>query len=265
MASTPFNPAVFDQYTPTFAGADITALVILPDDEDRIRAAEEYLNRVDELLDVNLLDLETVDAFQIAENELAETNQNGIGYSLLPLINLQSVTVSTFRSKAQVRALGHVNAKGYARGSRTIAGTLILTEFDRDSFWQLIRRNVDNYDNNVGDAGSPVLVDQVAPFDLVLLFQNEYGRAAYRYIYGIELSTNGVVYSIMDMYNENTLSFTAHDCTPLLPIDSTSNIFLTGEKDGRMTPRIKNLASITSAKEAARRFRSLENSRNPFR
>lgn len=268
MASTPFNPDVFDQYAPTFTGADISALVILPQDEDRLNVIENYLNEVQQLLNDPDKEFTVAEATQAADSSLFLEPQ-GLGFSLLPLINLQSITVSTYRNKPQVRALGHVNPKGYARGSRTIAGTLILTEFDRDSFWTLIKQNINHSDNNLGDSGSAVLVDQIAPFDMVLLFQNEYGKAAYRYIYGIELSTNGIVYSIMDMYNENTLSFTAADATPLTPIEDRN---LSGETLGssvigaaRETIRIKNLGIVQSAREITRRFRDRERSRNPFR
>lgn len=270
MPATPFNPDIFDQYAPTFAGSDIRALVILPNDEDRLRAIEKYLNEVQQLLnntDENR-QLTVEEATEIADASLF-SEPAGIGFTFLPLLNLQSITVSTYRNKPQVRALGHVNPKGYARGSRTIGGTMILTEYDRDSFWQLLKQNINHSDNNLGDSGDAVLIDQIAPFDIVLLFQNEYGKAAYRYIYGVELATNGVVYSIMDMYNENTLSFTAADVTALTPIENQEidGLPLGSSVIGatRETIRIKNLGYVQSAREVVRRFRDLEKSRNPFR
>jgi hypothetical protein len=178
--------------------------------------------------------------------------------NLVPLINLQTITISTFRSKQQVRALGQVNPRGIARGTRTIAGTMILAEFDKDAFWELILGNPLNTipagDNNIGDAGEAVLPDQVAAFNLLLLFSNEMGFNSYRMIYEIELVTNGIVYSIQDMYHENTVSFMCTDVTPLTPLNNL--------KGNTLNASISPLSAVTTGKELVKRYRLLKNSRN---
>jgi len=114
------------------------------------------------------------------------------------------------------------------------------------------------------------LPDQVAPFDILLMFANEAGTMAYRMIYEIELVTNGIVYSIQDMYNENTLSFICTDVTPLIPLPAVitrggalmSESIIVGE--GK-TIRISPMAQITSGKEVLRRYRMLKRARTTNR
>lgn len=186
---------------------------------------------------------------------------------LIPVVNLQAITVSTFRAKRQVRALGHVGSRGIVRGTRTCGGTLILTEFSQDVFWRMISGQdpVPGSDYNTGDDGAAVLPDQLVPFDILLLFNNEAGHMAYRMIYEVELVTNGVVYSIQDMYNESTLSFLCTDVSPLIPLppvvvgDSTFDDGA-ANKSGK-TIHINPLSTVRSGKEIARQFRLLKNSR----
>ena len=45
------------------------------------------------------------------------------------LLECTTLTVSVHRVKSPVRACGYINPKGFARGGRTIAGTMILTQF----------------------------------------------------------------------------------------------------------------------------------------
>jgi hypothetical protein len=246
----------FGDMTNTFTGSDITALIIRRDDQLLLKRAKDYLDSIQGVSRVNV-------GAQATGQDTPYDKE-----TLYPIINLQAITVSTFRAKRQVRALGHVNPRGIVRGQRTIGGTIILTEFDRDSFWNLIAvpDPVGGADINVGDAGIPVLPDQLAAFDILLIFANEAGTMAYRMIYEIELITNGSVYSIQDMYNENTLSFLCTDVTPLMPLPALitrggalmSETLIPG--DGKSI-RISPMAAITSGKEVLRRYRMLKQSR----
>lgn len=166
------------------------------------------------------------------------------------LADLTSITVSTYRSKQQVRTLGRVNPTGLAYGQRTIAGTMILTEFDREPFWRLLQTNLADRDILSQGYNAAVLLDQLPPFNVMLLFADEHGGAAYRVIYEISVVTNGTVYSIQDMYTENTISFMATDVTPLQPISRDKAVF-----SGRV------IGQAMSATEIARRFRDLKGSR----
>lgn len=295
----------FGDMSKTFTGSDITALIIRRDDQLLLKRAIDYLNALEQQAEAlqnpypsadyistinqsSIVGTSTSEVTDFIENPdnaaLAKAQQdlvNGNGLadamnastnydtaSVFPVVNLQAITVSTFRAKRQVRALGHVNPKGIVRGTRTCGGTIILTEFDRDSFWTLIsaQRPVPGSDLNVGDNGAAVLPDQLAPFDILLMFVNEAGSLAYRIIYEIELVTNGIVYSVQDMYNESTLSFLCTDVTPLIPLPPiiTRGGALMGEAlligEGKSI-RISPLSVIQSGSEVARRFRFLKNSR----
>lgn len=221
----------------TFTGADIRAMIVTKSDVE----AGYYM--FDQM--VQMIAASGVSSLPSTMSSLtANRTANGPGF---PLVNLSSITVSTYRAKAQVRALGYVNPKGIARGSRTIAGTMILTEMDRESFWNLLTKNIPENEGSTGDAMNAVLIDQVAPFNVVLLFGNEYGKAAYRYLYDVEIVSNGVVYSIHDMFSEGTLSFMASDVTPLTPIAGLTSA---------NHPKVSLLTQMNSASELTRRFRA---------
>jgi len=64
--------------------------------------------------------------------------------------------------------------------------------------------------------------DQLPPFNMTLLFTDEYGNVSYRRILGVDFVTDGVVYSTNDMLTEQTISYMASDFTPLLDINSSA-------------------------------------------
>ena len=59
-------------------------------------------------------------------------------YQILP--NLQTISYSVFREKTPARSLGFIGEKGRARGTRTIAGSMVFTVFDRHPFFDLLRQ-----------------------------------------------------------------------------------------------------------------------------
>jgi hypothetical protein len=62
-----------------------------------------------------------------------------------------------------------------------------------------------------------VKVDQLPPFDATLVFADEYGHTSYRKLLGIDMLTDGTVYSVQDQITEQTITYMASDFTPLLP------------------------------------------------
>jgi len=136
------------------------------------------------------------------------------------LIELQTLTVSIHREKSPVRAIGYINPKGFARGRRTIAGTMVLTQFTVDVLYRFLTRGIDPLD--LSSDSRTVKVDQLPPFHMTLLFADEYGHASYRRLIGVDILTDGTVYSVHDMMTEQTLTYTALDFTPLLPLTETA-------------------------------------------
>lgn len=137
------------------------------------------------------------------------------------LIEATTITVSVHREVAPVRAGGYINPKGFALGKRTIAGTLILTQFTVDALYNFLQSA------NITDGSKDTTftkVDQLPPFNITMLFTNEYGFASQRDLLGVKFVTDGTVYSIQDMMTEQTLSYMAMDYTPLLPV-TLDNLF----------------------------------------
>ena len=132
------------------------------------------------------------------------------------LIECTTLSVSTHREKAPVRAMGYINPKGFARGKRTIAGSLILTQGTADILFRFLQATLWN---DTSKDSHYVKTDQLPPLNLTLIFSDEYGNASFRRLLGVELLTDGTVYSVQDLLTEQTISYMAADFTPLLPFD----------------------------------------------
>jgi hypothetical protein len=148
---------------------------------------------------------------------------NNAGKSTLKqLIECTTLTVSVLREKAAVRALKYINVKGYARGRRTIAGTLILTQFTVSALFRFLSQAGGTAGQDVSKDSLYIKADQIPPFNITVVFADELGHASYQRLLGVEFVSDGVVYSSQDSMTEQTLSYVANDFTPLLPIDMSS-------------------------------------------
>ena len=138
------------------------------------------------------------------------------------LIELTTVSVSVHRVKSPVRSCGYINPRGFARGSRTIAGTIILTQFTVDVMYRFLYDAMATQD--LSKDSFYLKPDQLPPFDMTLMFADEYGNASSRRLLGVDCVTDGTVYSINDLFTEQTISYMAADFTPLMPLNRTSLI-----------------------------------------
>jgi hypothetical protein len=136
------------------------------------------------------------------------------------LVELTTITVSVHRVKSPAVACGYINPKGWARGRRTIAGTLVMTKFTTDVLYAFLISGAFTYD--LSKDTTYMKVDQLPPFNLTLLFADEYGNTSSQRLLGVELVTSGDVYSIQDMLSEQTISYVAADFTPLMPLNKSS-------------------------------------------
>jgi hypothetical protein len=75
------------------------------------------------------------------------------------LTELTTITVSVHRVKSPARALGYINPKGFARGTRTIAGTMFFTKFGQDVLADFLTSSAFTYD--LSKDTEYVKVDQV--------------------------------------------------------------------------------------------------------
>lgn len=135
------------------------------------------------------------------------------------VVEMTTLSVSIYRVKTPVVAMGYINPKGFARGRRTIGGTFILTQFYADVLYSFLQAGLVN---DKSKDSYYKKIDQLPPFNVTILMTNEYGFASYRRLLGVQVATDGIVYSSHDMMTEQTLSYMAEDLTPLLPVDINS-------------------------------------------
>jgi hypothetical protein len=166
--------------------------------------------------------------------------------------NLMGITWSVTREKAPIYTMGSPNPRSFSRGKRGIAGSLIFMVFDRPSLYTMLAKNADNDDikyftrsNNVvpgfatdGNiayrgitpvfdeidksldviSAFPHYSDQIPPFDVTITFANEYGQAAVRNIYGLELLNEGSGASMDDIVIEETMTYVAREVGPMVAL-----------------------------------------------
>lgn len=150
------------------------------------------------------------------------------------LLECTTISIAVYRAKAPVPAAGYIGVRGFARGRRTIAGTLVLTQFAVDVLMRFLHSPLLAQDASKDTHYNKV--DQLPPFNMTLLFTNEIGYASYCRLLGIELMNSGTVYSQNDMYTEQTLSYMASDMTPLIPI-TASNLSTMPPQDQKSNPQ----------------------------
>lgn len=131
------------------------------------------------------------------------------GESPLNLGELQTISYSIHRENSPVRLLGHVNAAGFVKGPRTIAGSLIFTVFDTYTFYRL-----KSFRDAISASIWP-LADMLPPFDVVITFSNEYGRFSKMRIYGISIIDEGQTMSVDDLVTEQTYTYMARGIQPI--------------------------------------------------
>lgn len=158
------------------------------------------------------------------------------------LLELSTLTVSVHRVKAAATACGYFNPKGFARGRRTIAGTMVLTKFTADVMVDFLQSGA--FTSDLSKDTVYMKVDQLPPFNMTLLFADEYGHASSQRLLGVEFVTSGDVYSIQDMLSEQTVTYMAADFTPLMPLSMAR--FYESANAGQQTARERTVQDLWS-------------------
>jgi len=166
--------------------------------------------------------------------------------------NLQAISYAIQREKAPIYVMGRVDPLSFSRGKRGIAGTMISLMLDEHLIYAEPFKNelfVSDKDvikpvagargtdlvgggareddfsptapitsmTSVSDAhevSNPWYVDQIRPFDVVIIAMNEYGMGASMRIYGIEILNEGSGFSIDDIVIENQMTYVARTILP---------------------------------------------------
>jgi hypothetical protein len=165
---------------------------------------------------------------------------------------LSGITFSVTREKAPIYTMGSPNPRSFSRGKRGIAGSLIFTVFDRPALYTMLQENSVNRaqrywtrshnvipgsnggfdrtkgivsrgeDNSGVTSAMPYYADQIPPFDISITFANEYGQAAARSIFGVELLNEGSGASMDDIVIEETMTYVARELGPMYSLDINS-------------------------------------------
>ena len=135
--------------------------------------------------------------------------------------NISTFSYSIHREKVPVRRLGRSYPSGYTRGTRTIAGTMVFVNFDRTALFDLL--DLFEYDSvETANPAYSILLDQLPPFDLLIVYQNEFGSLSYMRLLGVEITDEGSVSGVSESYIETTVQYLARDMSPLAPIGTLS-------------------------------------------
>lgn len=119
--------------------------------------------------------------------------------------SLTTVSYSTFRDKKPVPLIGKINVGGFTRGTRIYAGTMIFTMINQHWINDLLEQIpwLKSYGR--------IKADELPLFDIMIISSNEYGASVQMFIYGVDITDEGQVLSIEDMFTENQFSFIARD------------------------------------------------------
>ena len=124
---------------------------------------------------------------------------------------LNTISYSTYRDKFPVRALGSTRAKGYTKGSRTVAGQLSFMILNKPVINDFAMRL---YDEKMHKNLS-VLPDELPPFSIDINFHNERGDKSRISLIGVEIAEGNQVISTEQMQTSEQYSFVAQDIIQL--------------------------------------------------
>lgn len=143
------------------------------------------------------------------------------GTNAITVGELTTFSYSVYREKAPVRTCSYINVRGFTKGPRTVAGTMIWTVFNKHIVNRL-RAEVPYFASLV-----KMKADEWPPFDIYITMANEYGASARINIYGLTVVDEGQVMSIEDLFTENQWSFMARNIDLLDELGAEQNAPIT--------------------------------------
>jgi len=222
--------------TVTFSGADITVIaysdIVTP-------LSSKYLQNIRGITELKELERENVDLkgelkkeadfnektklkIKVKENESIQKTLKDLFITTSKirhrnLGSIHTITYSSFREKFAVRGLGKVQPKGYTRGPRTIAGTMVFNMFQEHEFLDFLASEDENI---LYTHPRSMMLDQIKPFNILILFANEYGAYSSLHLFDIDLSSEGQEMSIENIVTHNTMNFYAVEMVPMTSLGS---------------------------------------------
>ena len=134
---------------------------------------------------------------------------------------VHTISYSIYRDKMPVRALGHTKAKGYTKGTRTVAGSISFMMLDRaviNDFIDMLYINNGDSEDEYGERQSneltknfSILPDELPPFDVEIYYVNQRSNKTKETLLGVELAEGNKVITVDDLQVQEQYSFVAHD------------------------------------------------------
>lgn len=161
---------------------------------------------------------------------------------------LDAITIGVVREKSPIYTNLGTNPRGFARGKRSISGSMSFAQFDKHAllygpFYQYLNQGkiLSTMDNRTDQLGLPGYQgvttdmfgrersiqygDQLPPFDAVITFCSEQGAASVLKVVGIEIVTEGYGFTVDDISQNMAVSYVAREVIPLAPVADVNKYF----------------------------------------
>lgn len=145
--------------------------------------------------------------------------------------SITTISYSMYRDKKPVSSIGRINVRGFTRGMRIIAGSLIFTVYNQ----HIVKDIVENVPYL--KAYNKMKTDELPIFDIMIVSANEYGASSQMMIYGVDITDDAGVISIEDIFSENTFSFVARDIDEFA---ANSTVISQSNMNGKSIPMSSN-------------------------
>lgn len=174
--------------------------------------------------------------------------------NMVDLSSLATISISVHEAKSPVRRLGERGVRGYTKGIRTIAGSMVFLVIEDHPLWRLIDGNSSGYsstdwnrdsDRSVSRTNQRKLSTMIRPFNIMLVYQTEIikdislehakkftsNEKAFLMIEKIDILNEGLVTSVNDMVTEVQMQFVAQDYYSLKKQKAESYLLSEGTKN----------------------------------
>lgn len=208
---------------------------------------------------------------------------DGFGEQLVWLDAMHTISASIHESKGDARALGFKGVKGFTRGIRMVAGSIIMVVINDNPFAPLTdlipkieaspfsNRLGWSFDRDLNGVGTALdsldftrrFASAIPPFNILVQYATEVNNwslditnegnllkkdliveGAAFLLSGIDIIDEGIVTSVNDAYTEVTYSFKALDCKPISMQEWKRRI---AETELEVDPAVSATASLNEA------------------
>tara|TARA_Y100000593_G_C4288920_1_gene327177 strand:- start:55 stop:648 length:594 start_codon:yes stop_codon:yes gene_type:complete len=150
--------------------------------------------------------------------------------------NLQGISWSINREVRPIFVCGDPNALAYSKNKRGVAGSVVMTCFDRAALRDIMELSevhrtdqsfVPGQTQQANGTGSPfgedtrtaIYSDEIPPFDITLYGKNEFGKQMVMRIFDVTIISEGAGISIDDGIQEAQFTYVARHIDDWRPVE----------------------------------------------